>query len=161
MMAEPARSYRFSLQAKVMAVVVSVLVALPVITLIIIDQRLQEQMQVDAELALSTASKSFLQTLKLRSDDLASRFRTSTGDTRFLQIVRLGDAATMKDYLRRAVLDELRDDTELAVFVTTDHDVRGARRDSAPASPEAFAAAAESMIQAALRGGEPTGSVAV
>src|SRR4051812_10826412 len=125
-MAESSRSYRFTLQAKVMAVVVLVLVALPVITLVIIDQRLREQLQVDANLALSTASRSFLQTLELRSHDLASRFRTSTGDTRFLQIARLGDAATMKDYLRRSVLDELRDDTELALFVTREHEVRGA-----------------------------------
>ena len=42
-MAEPRRPFRLSLQAKVMAVVVTVLVALPVVTLLIVDGRLQQR----------------------------------------------------------------------------------------------------------------------
>src|SRR5207237_10580481 len=85
--------------------------------------------------------------------------RMSTGDPRFLRIVRLRDAATMQDYLRRSVLDELRDDTEVAIFVTTEHEIRGARRDASPITPEAFAAAADSFVQASLRGDDPTGGM--
>ena len=157
----PRRSYRFSLQAKVMAVVVAVLVALPVVTLSIVDLRLRRQLELDADLALATARGSFVQALDVRSRELVVRFRTGTGDQRFLRILRLGDAATMQDFLRRAVLDELHDDTELALFVTTAREVRGAKRDQAAVTPEAFALAADSFIQLALRGEEHTGSVAV
>ncbi|MSU48644.1 MAG: response regulator [Opitutus sp.] len=155
------RSYRVSLQAKVMIVVVGVLVALPILTLAMIDLRLRRQMQLDADLALATARGSFEQALAARSQELVVRFRTGTGDQRFLRILRLGDAATMQDFLRRAVLDELRDDTELALFVTTAGEVRGARRDNAAVAPEAFAVTADSYIQAALHGEERTGNLAL
>src|SRR3954471_3056364 len=116
-MAEPARSYRFSLQAKVMAAVVAVLVALPIITLVIVDQRLRDQMQLDANLALSTARASFVQALKMRNNELALRFRSGLYDQRFLKILlEVKDAATMQAFLQQDVLSEYHD-TELALFV--------------------------------------------
>jgi len=160
-MAGARRVSRVSLETKVMVAVLVVLVALPAVMLWLVDRRMQQQIAVDADIALQTARGSFLQGLDGRKRDLISRARAATGDQRFLRIIRLQDAATMQDFLRRSVLDELQDDTELALFVTTAHELRGARRDSAPVAPEAFAAAAEAYIQAALRGEERAGTVAV
>src|SRR5205085_6589486 len=37
--------------------------------------------------------------------------------------------------------------------------IRGARRDTSPVTPEAFVAAADSFVQASLRGNDPTGGM--
>src|ERR1051326_5140810 len=122
---------RLSLRAKVMAAVLAVLVALPLITLWLVDQRLWEQMQRDAERALSTARLSFVQALKLRTNELTTRFRsTRTGS--FVQILRLNDAATMKAYLLNDVLELFHDDTEIAVYVGENGEVFTYARRGAP-----------------------------
>ena len=61
-MAEPSRALRFSLQAKVLAAVLSVLIALPALTLWLVDDRITRQMEIDARLALSIARDSFVRT---------------------------------------------------------------------------------------------------
>src|SRR6185503_10725802 len=113
-MAAPKRRLRFNLETKVMVAVLAVLVILPAITLWIVVQHLHRQMQRDAELALSTARSSFAQALKARAGGLAAGFRSGRFDSRFLQVVRLGDPATIKTYLME-VLQEYRDETELAL----------------------------------------------
>jgi hypothetical protein len=47
-----------------------------------------------SRLALETARGSFVQALDVRSHELVVRFRTGTGDQRFLRILRLGDGQT-------------------------------------------------------------------
>ncbi|HUR57390.1 MAG TPA: ATP-binding protein [Opitutaceae bacterium] len=158
-MAAPNRRLRFSLETKVMVAVLAVLVTLPAITLWIVDQHLHEQMQRDAELALTTARGSFAQALKARADGLAARFRSGRFDTRFLQVVRLGDAATMKAYLD-AVLEEYRDETELALFFQADGRLMtSAHRGPAGIPAEEFAAAAERHVRATLQTGEQSGTI--
>ncbi|MBI4625280.1 MAG: response regulator [Verrucomicrobia bacterium] len=160
-MSAPHRAFRVSLEAKVMAAVLTVLIALPAITLWIMNDRMSRQMEIDARLALAIAHNSFVRSLNVRTDALAARFHTGINDPRFLRIVRLGDAPTMEEYLRSDVLEGFSDDTELALFVTVAGDQRGARRKNAAITREAFATAADAFVRTALQGEERTGSVAV
>jgi signal transduction histidine kinase/ActR/RegA family two-component response regulator len=160
-MAEPGRPIRFSLLAKVMAAVAAVLIALPAVTGWIVHRRLERQMQQDALLALRTAKASFDQALRLRGDELAMRFRTGIYQT-LLQVLRLRDESTLRAYLQRDVLDQFRDDTEIVLYISPEAGVvTGGRRGSAPVSVEAFASAAAAYVQAAQRGEERAGSLAV
>lgn len=155
------RAFRLSFEVKVMAVVLAALVSLPAITLWLVDAQIRRQMEIDAQLALSVARDSFVRSLRIRTNALAARFRTGANEPRFLTIVRLGDAPTMQGYLKRDVLDESGDDTELALFVPLDGDVRGARRTEASITPEAFAAGVEDFIRTAMSGEERAGTVAI
>lgn len=155
------RSFRLSFEVKVMVVVLAALVSLPAITLWLVDAQIRRQMEIDAQLALSVARDSFVRSLQIRTHALAARFRTGANEPRFLTIVRLGDAPTMQGYLKRDVLDESGDDTELALFVPIDGEVRGARRTDATITPEAFAAGVEDFIHAAMEGEERAGTVAI
>ncbi|MDO8543280.1 MAG: ATP-binding protein [Opitutaceae bacterium] len=157
----PQSRIRLRLETKVMITVVAALIALPTVTLWLVDQRLREQMQLDADLALSTAKGSFEQALKLRSEELAMRFRTWLQDSRLLTILRLGDPATTQDFLQTSVLDEYRDDTDFALIVTSSGELRGARREGVPVTLEAFGAAAEPLIRAAMQGEERGGELSV
>src|SRR6266498_1472620 len=102
-MAETRRSVRVRLETKVMVAVLAVFITLPAITLWMVNQRLREQMHRDADLALSTARSSLEQALRLRTNELATRFQTGLLDPRLLQIIRLNDKATLKDHLTREV----------------------------------------------------------
>lgn len=160
-MSAPRRAFRLSFEVKVMAVVLVALVTLPAITLWLVDAQIRRQMEIDAQLALSVARDSFVRSLGIRTNALAARYRTGVNEPRFLTIVRLGDAPTMQGYLKRDVLDESGDDTEFALFVTVDGEVRGARRSEASITPEAFAAGVEEFIHSAMEGAERTGTVAI
>ena len=113
------RPFRLSLQAKVMAAVLTLLIVLPAITLWIVDRSITRQTLEDAGSALTTARAVFLQSLENRAGNLRSRYRNLVGDVRFLTVVKLDDAGTMQAHLR-GLLDEFADDTELMIFLTPD-----------------------------------------
>ncbi len=160
-MAEPRVGFRVRLGTKVMVAVLAVLIALPAVTLWTVNSRIRRQMEVDARFVLAMARDSFVRSLKVRTDALAARLRTGLNDQRFLRILRLTDAPTMREYLTRDVLDEFPEETEVALFVTLKGDVQTALRTKATVRPEAFVTAAEPFARAALQGEERTGSVAV
>jgi signal transduction histidine kinase/CheY-like chemotaxis protein len=157
---------RFSLQAKVMAAVLTLLIVLPAITLWVVDRNITQQTHEDAASALTTARAVFLQSLGNRAGGLVSRYRNLPGDVRFLKVVGLNDPSTMQAYLRD-LLEEFADDTELLAFVTPDGKllvspdgkyVSGARR-SASLSLADFAREAGGPIRMAAAGEIGSGSM--
>lgn len=160
-MADARRPFRVSLQTKVMVAVLGVLVALPAVMLWLVDRRLHRQMELDAEIAHSTARGSLLQSLQGRTDELAARFRAGTRDTGSKQIVRLADAATMRSYLAE-VLDDYHDDTEFAGFFRGDGSVlAGATRGARAAAPDVVIPALEPYVRTTLEGHDATGITAI
>src|SRR3954465_15468638 len=113
-MAAPRRTLHVSLEAKVMLAVLLVLIALPAITLLMVNERISQQMRSDADLALRTARTSFVQALRYRADELALRFRAGSSDARLQTILGLNDAPTMRVYLNEVLEDFHADDTEVA-----------------------------------------------
>lgn len=160
-MSAKAGAFRLSFEVKVMAVVLAALVAFPAVTLWLVDAQIRRQMEIDAQLALAVARDSFVRSMKVRTDALAGRFRAGANAPHFWTIVRLGDAPTMQNYLRRDVLEEFGDDTELAIFAPIEGELRGVRRNEAAITPEAFAVAAEPFIRSAVQGEERTGTLAI
>ncbi len=157
-MSESSRPFRLSLQAKVMAAVLTLLVVLPAITLWVVDRSLTRQTQEDAGLALTTARAMFLQSLGNRAEALVTRYRGVASDSRFLRVVRLDDAKTMQAHLRD-VLDEFSDETELLVFVTPDGKYFSGARRHASLPLEDFAREAEEPVRRSLTGGIGAGSL--
>jgi len=154
------RKFWFSLETKVMVAVIAVLVALPALTLTIVDRQVTRQIQLDAALSASTAHDSFQRMLQVRTEELALRFRNiAQTNPGFLRVLRLGDAATMRDALNQDVLGQFRD-TAIAAFITRQGEVWGTRRDNSRLTPEAFAAAADALIRRAAQGEEREGFVA-
>jgi signal transduction histidine kinase/ActR/RegA family two-component response regulator len=154
------RGLRASLQTKVMVPVLAVLVLLPLLSLVIVDHWLREQMQRDANLALATAQQSFVQALQGRAEELATRFRSGRFDYRFMQVVRLGDAATMRAFLAD-LLEEFHDDTEIALFFGADERLLAAAgKGPGGGRAEAFAELARGYAAAAARGRESSGTIA-
>jgi two-component system NtrC family sensor kinase len=150
---------RFSLETKVMAAVLAVLVILPAVTLWSVNRQMYAQMERDAELALSSARQSFLQGVRIHAKELNTRFLPGLADYRFLQILRLNDAATLKDYLLREQLQVYADDTELAAFFGPNGELFTVARTGAGAPVDAFASAVSAQVRTALQGRESTSIV--
>ena len=137
-----------------MVAVLTVLVALPAITLWIVDRHMREQVQRDADLALSTARTSFVEQLKTRNEELMVRFRSGLYDQRIFKILEeTNDAATLQAFLQHDVLPEYRD-TEMVLFVKPDASLFAKARSGGPAAVtfESAAAAADGLIRSALQG---------
>ena len=159
-MSSTRRPIRVSLQAKVMAAVLSLLVLLPAATLWIVDRSISAQTHDDAALALTTARAFFIKSLDNRAEGLVGRHRNILNDSRFQRVVRLGDDATTRAFLRD-MLDELADDTEVMAFVRPDGSFfTGARRDPA-LSPEAFVQEASAVVGTASAGDGGAGVLCV
>jgi two-component system, NtrC family, sensor kinase len=152
---------QFSLETKVMMAVVAVLVALPALTLWIVDTHVTRQIRIDATMSAATARESFEHELGMRAEELALRFRNiADTDSAFLSVLRLVDNPTMREALKQRVLDQFRD-TEQVAFITKAGEVWGVRRDTATISPEAFANAADAYIRVAAQGEERSGTIAI
>lgn len=149
------RRRRLSLETKVMAAVLAVLILLPAATLWVADQKLREQLRADADLALGTAQRAFAQQLRMRTDELAARFRPSffAYDSRFLKILELRDPPTMRQFLLDDVLHEHRD-TQFAMLVNADGTLfTQANRQGAQAMAfGTVAGAADGLLRAGLDG---------
>lgn len=156
---------RLSLETKVMAAVLAVLVLVPAAMLWIADQRLGDQLRSDADLARTTAQRAFAQQLKVRTDELGARFRPSffANDTRFRKILlELKDPPTMQNFLAEDVLAE-NGDVHFAILINPDRTLfTQATKEGVPAvSFSAVAAAADGLIRAALAGQPANENVSV
>ena len=161
-----ARPLRFSLQAKVMAAVLTLLIVLPAITLWVVDKNITRQTLYDAGSALTTARAVFIQSLDNRAGGLGSRYRNIPSNPRFLKVVGLEDAKTMQAYLREQ-MDEFADDTEVLAFVTPDGKLlvssdgksfSGAQREAALSLPD-FVRESAGVVRMALSGEIGTGNL--
>lgn len=142
---------RLSLRIKVMAAVLSLLVLLPAATLWVVDNRISAQTRDDASLALATARDYFDKSMVNRAESLVARHRNLINDSRFQRVVRLGDDATTRAFLRD-MLDELDDDTEALAFIRTDGTLAAGARRSPSVSLEALVHAAVTETAAAQAG---------
>lgn len=149
----PARpSFRFGLQARLMAAVLSLLVLLSTLSLWVVDRRMSAQTREDASLALTTARDYFVNALDNRAEALAARHRNLLNDSRLQRVIRLSDAPTTRAFLRD-VLDELADETVALVLVPPESAAPvGARRDPA-IDIDALVATASPALSAAAQTG--------
>ena len=145
------RPLRFSLQAKVMAAVLTLLIVLPAITLWIVGRSFTRQTRESAGQALVTSRAVFTQSLAIRASGLVSRYRNTVSNDTFLRTLRLNDAKTMEKYLGE-VLDDFADDTEVMVLATPDGKFFSGARRGDKLSLKDFARDAAGPVRAALAG---------
>jgi signal transduction histidine kinase len=148
------RRLRIGLQTKVVAPVLALLILLPAFTLLTVDRRISAKSRDEAEAALSISRDYLLKSLANRAVALIARNQNLLNDTRFQNIVRLGDDATTRAFLRD-LLDELSGDTELVALLYKDEPAAiTARR--MPALPQDELIRASSTAVAGARAGQPS-----
>lgn len=103
------RKARVSFQTKVLVPVLVVLVLLPAVTVFIVDQHLDQQMQAEAQQTLATARAVFRRSLDNQSRDLLLRFRNAVNEVSYQAIAELADRPTGEDAqsARRTIEDTL------------------------------------------------------
>src|SRR5690349_19187829 len=119
MAARDTRSFRLSLQAKVLVVVLAFLVLVPAITLWLVNRHVSRQVQDESRLTLETAEGVFRQSLEIRSRNQLVRYRNIVHEPRFRAVAQLADAKTMTAYLHD-LLDEMSADSEVILFIRND-----------------------------------------
>jgi two-component system, NtrC family, sensor kinase len=147
-----ARSFPWSLQAKVLVVVLTFLVVVPACTLWVVNRHVSRQVQDEARQTLVTAEAVFRQSLDIRARDLLLRYRNVVNEPRFKAIVQLDDGKTMTGYLRD-LLEEFGGDNEVILFMREDGEVLGSARRDANLPVETFAKAARAAVDVAFEGG--------
>ena len=153
-------SRRFSVQTKVLLVVLGFLVALPTVTVWIVHDRLSRQMHEDARQTLETAEAVFIKSLDARADNFLSRYRGYAGEARFKVTAGIDDPLTMARLLRDVVANSPGEHEELLFSTKADGVVAGEHREAAPASA-IFARAAAAITEAALGGEAAVGSLGI
>jgi len=142
------------LQTKVVTPVLALLILLPAFTLLTVDRRISAKSRAEAEADLSISRDYLLKSLANHAVALIARNQNLLNDTRFQNIVRLGDDATTRAFLRD-LLDELSGDTELVALLYKDEPTAiTARR--VPDLPQDELIRASSTAMAGARAGEPS-----
>ena len=119
------RKLRLSVQTKVLIPVLVFLVLLPVITVLIVDKRIDRLARNQASDALATANGVFQRLLQIQQRDLLTRYQNLAGDQRLQIILHLPSAAehaqdfenTIQYFLNER-LEEYGEDTSVIVFTS-------------------------------------------
>ena len=122
----PGRKLRLSVQTKVLIPVLVFLVLLPVITVLIVDQKIDQLARNQASSALTTANGVFQRLLENQQRDLLSRYRNLASDPRLQSILHLPstpehaqDFENTIQYFLNERLEEYGEDTSVIYFTST------------------------------------------
>jgi two-component system NtrC family sensor kinase len=151
-MITPLSKLRVSFQAKVLAPVVAVLVALTATTIWIVNHRISAQLHSQAEQQLDTAGNVFQQARNIRQNQLLSRYRDVSNEPRLRALVTATDSRTTSEALK-GMFDE---DPDAGLFVVLSADGRpfaSASRDPS-LDINRFEADSAAALRQALAGGE-------
>jgi two-component system NtrC family sensor kinase len=157
-MAAANKRFRLSLQAKVLVAVLGFLVLLPVVTLWIVNDHMERQMEDEARQTLTTAEAVFLKSLDNRSRNILERYRSVVEEARFKVTAELGDRRTIDGLLLSVLEDSPEDHAALLYFNDHEEYVTGRRRSSAT-DLEKLAQETAGLRQKALTGEAVSGVV--
>src|SRR5688572_24318376 len=114
---------RITFQTKVLVPVLSILVLLMTLTTWIIDGRINQQFETDAQERLATANRVFQRVREMHEESLLSRYRNIPNEPRVKAVTSRTDRATLQDFCNK-LLEELDPlGTAAVVFTSTDPDV--------------------------------------
>jgi signal transduction histidine kinase len=130
-MAAALKRFRLSLQTKVLVAVLGFLVLLPVLTLWIVNDHMERQMEDEARQTLATAEAVFLKSLDNRSRNILERYRSVVEEARFKVTAELADRRTIDGLLLSVLEDSPEDHAALLYFNDQGDYVTGRRRSSA------------------------------
>src|SRR5471032_609279 len=107
-----------SLQAKVLIAVISFLILLPAVTLWIVNDHMQRQMEDEARETLVTADAVFLKSLDNVTRNFLAHYGSVAEEARFKVTAGLADPKTM-DALLLSVLEDSPEDHRAILFFNT------------------------------------------
>jgi two-component system, NtrC family, sensor kinase len=149
----PGQRFWLSLQAKVLIAVLSFLILLPAVTLWIVNDHMQRQMEDEARQTLVTAEAVFLKSLDNRSRNFLAHYGSVAEEARFKVTAGLADPKTM-DVLLLSVLEDSPEDHRAILFFNAKGELFAGRRRASSIDLERFARVAATVARTAL-GGEP------
>jgi len=154
------RSARWSVQTKVLAVVLAFLVALPALTVWIVTDSLKNDVLLESRQSLKSAEAVFNRLLDARAENLFSRYHSFAGEARFRVTAAIKDPKTMQRLLRDVLADS-PGEHEVFVFSTRDEGyLAGVHRENAK-EPAVFFKATKAATDAALNGEMTASSVSI
>jgi len=142
---------RLSVQAKVLLVVLSFLVLLPVVMVWIVDGQTSQLVQEQARQALTTAEAVFQNSLDVRNRNLLASYRDTISQQSFRGAVTLNDRATMNASLRE-LLGRPSKETEVMLFYGEKGELLGSARAEGGLALDTFEHATAAVAVAALGG---------
>lgn len=151
---------RLSVQTKVLLVVLAFLVALPAVTVWIVNDSLTKQMQAESRQTLETAEAVFVKLLDARADNFLSRYRSFAGEARFKVTAAIKDHKTMGRVLHDVIANSPGEHEVFLFSHREDGLIAGEHRDESPA-PVAFAQAARMITESAYVGEAASGSLGI
>ncbi len=163
-MANSRRRFRFSLQTKVLIVVLGFLVLLPAVTLWIVNDHIQQQMEDEALRTLTTAEAVFLKSLDNRGRNFLTHYGSVVEEKRFkitADLAVTGERAEPKTMngLLSNVLEDSPEDHAAILFFDARNELIAGRRRASSIDIERFAQAAAAVTRKALAGDPATGVV--
>ncbi|MBD5781963.1 response regulator [Pelagicoccus sp. NFK12] len=144
---------------KVLLPVLAILAALPIITVSLVDEHVEQRTLLAAQERLSAAEAVLLNSLEIRERALQEQFKNAVNEPRFKAVSQLRDANTMRAYLRDA-LDEFGTDVEALLYTPIDGSPSSSVRRSSRFDLANFEKSIGPNIEAAL-GGELNNALSV
>src|SRR6185503_19069439 len=145
----PSRFKAARFQTKVLVPVVAVMVLLVAVTMYVVNHRLTQQWQKQADEALKTASAVFKSSQKERQRTLQRELRNVPNAPQYRAALATGDAATIQDMLDKNPLDF---PGEVVLYKTLEgKSIATVRRDSSLDASE-FEKNSEASLRQALEG---------
>ncbi len=161
-MANGTRRARVSFQTKVLVPVLAVLVLVPTVTVFIVNQHLDQEMQAQAQQTLTTARAVFRRSLENQQRELVVRFRNAVNESSYTYIADLGIRPLTGDEAksaRRTIegtlterLPQYGPETEALLFVAARDGTVFGETQGAILKVNEFAKATEELALRAMRG---------
>lgn len=146
-------------QTKVLLPVLTILIAMPIVTVTLVDQHVESRSRLVAEDKLTAAEAVLINSLQIRDRSLQVQFKNAVNEPRFKAVSRLNDTGTMRAYLRDR-LEEFGGNVEALLYTPIDGSDTSAVRKSTRFDLADFESAAARNTEIAL-GGELASRIGV
>ena len=149
--------FKANFRTKVLVPVVVCMVALMAVTVFVVNRRITQQFQTEANNALTTADAGFRYLQSIQSDDLRLRFHGLVNQPLYYAAFSTADAPTLQIPLKKLLAAE--QDVAIVFYATNAQKVLASEQRDTAVSVDSFAAAAKPAVQHALEGQEKVDTV--
>jgi two-component system, NtrC family, sensor kinase len=145
-------------RTKVLVPVIVVMILLVAVTVYVVNRRLMQQFQTEAQRTLTTADTVFHNLQSIHREDLELRFHGLVNEPLYLAAFQTGDPATLHNQLQTLLAAEK--DVAIVFYVSTNtSDILASEQRDKTISPPVFAAASRDVVQQALQGQEKVDTI--
>ena len=142
-------------RTKVLVPVIIVMILLVTVTVLVVNRRIMQQFQTEAQHTLTTADTVFHSLQRIHSDDLLLRFNGLVNEPLYVAAFSTSDQATSDPATLHEPLQSVlaaEQDVAIVFYATNASSVLASEQRDAIISPNTFAGAARAAVRAALQG---------